>query len=270
MLLLTTCIAVVLLSGLAIGLYSGDDKKPQPVQIAQVAPLTLSPNNSDLQSAVKAPPGLAAASVKQPPVEAAPTSLHTITAAGPTSTPTLPASTSPTATPKPTPTSPPLAAAPLVTQPGSGTRLVIPKLSLDTPVLYAPVKNGTWQVDHLLQAVGYLEGTAPPGSDSNFVVAGHVTLEAGVYGPFANLGYLAPGDLVIIYQRGKEIPYLVSDSYVVGHKTVDIVYPSDTGQITLITCINWNGNQGRYTDRLVVKGRLIKSQVKEDPNGIVN
>jgi len=258
-LLSITCVAVVLISGLAIGLYSGDEKKPQPVQIAQVAPLTLSPDGSAPQPAVKSPPGLAAASVKQPSVEVMPTRLNTITAAGPTSTPTLPAPTSPTATPNPTATPPPLPAAPLVTQPGSGTRLVIPKLSLDTPVLYAPVENGTWRVDHLFQAVGYLEGTAPPGSDSNFVVAGHVTLEAGVYGPFANLGYLAPGDLIIIYQNGKEIPYLVSDSYVVGNKTVDVVYPSDTGEITLITCINWNSDQGRYTDRLVVKGRLIKS-----------
>lgn len=258
-LLMITCVAVVLLSSLAIGLYADEEKKPQPVQIAQVAPLSLAAGGSPAPMVPKSPPGLAAASVQQPPVVVAPTRLHTTIAAGPTSTPTLPAPTSPTATPDPTATPPSLLAAPLVTQPGSGTRLVIPKLSLDTPVLYAPVENGTWRVDHLFQAVGYLEGTAPPGSASNFVVAGHVTLEAGVYGPFANLGYLAPGDLIVIYQNGKEIPYLVSDSFVVGTKSVDVVYPSDTGEITLITCINWNGDQGRYTDRLVVKGRLIKS-----------
>jgi hypothetical protein len=36
-----------------------------------------------------------------------------------------------------------------VTQAGVATRLVIPKLNLDAPVLIAPIKNQTWKVDHL-------------------------------------------------------------------------------------------------------------------------
>ncbi len=172
----------------------------------------------------------------------------------PTATPT------PLSTPTPvaTPTSPPPPTA-IMTQPGVATRLVIPKLDLDTPILFAPIENQTWRVSHLGQLVGHLEGTAPPGSGSNIVLAGHVTLAAGVYGPFAGLGQLSPGDLVIVYENDKEFHYVVDSYQTVERTAVEVVYPSETGQITLITCNNWNNEEGRYNNRLVVKGYLVNN-----------
>jgi LPXTG-site transpeptidase (sortase) family protein len=125
-------------------------------------------------------------------------------------------------------------------------------------VLFAPVENGTWQVGHLGQAVGHLEGTAPPGSDSNLVLAGHVTLDTGVYGPFARLGELAVGDILIIYEGDQKYFYLVESQRTINRNDVAVVYPSTTGQVTLITCTTWSSQEGRYINRLVVKGRLIK------------
>ena len=246
--MLALCIGLVTLSWVSSELLRGPQEPGKLVRITQVAPLK-APPAAVLPPAAKSPPGLMVAAVEQVvPIEAQPTATPSPTAlASPTAAPLA------TASPTPTPTS-----APITIQPGQATRLVIPKLSLDVPVLFAPVEHGTWQVDHLYQAVGHLEGTAPPGSNSNMVLAGHVTLSAGVYGPFANLGYLAPGDLVIVYEGDKEFLYLISGRQTVDSKSVEVVYPSETGEITLITCTNWSSTENRYTNRLVVKGRLIK------------
>ncbi len=145
-----------------------------------------------------------------------------------------------------------------ITQEGIATRVVIPKLNVDAPVVLSPIQNQTWQVDHLGQAVGHLEGTAPPGSNSNIVLAGHVTLSAGVYGPFAGLAQLAAGDVVTVYYGDQQFNYLVDEYQTVDRTAIEVTYPSDTGQITLITCNNWSDEEGRYIQRLIVRGHLVK------------
>lgn len=146
-----------------------------------------------------------------------------------------------------------------ITQEGVATRLVIPKLKLDAPVVIAPIKGQTWQVDHLGQAVGHLEGTAPPGSDSNIVLAGHVTLSASVYGPFAGLGQLVAGDQVFVYSGDQAFQYIIDGYQTVDRTAVDVTYPTTTGQLTLITCNNWSSTEGRYIQRLIVKAHLLKN-----------
>jgi len=145
-----------------------------------------------------------------------------------------------------------------ITQEGIATRVVIPKLNVDAPVVLSPIQNQTWQVDHLGQAVGHLEGTAPPGSNSNIVLAGHVTLSAGVYGPFAGLAQLAAGDVVTVYYGDQQFNYLVDDYQTVDRTAIEVTYPSETGQITLITCNNWSNEESRYIQRLIVRGHLVK------------
>ena len=137
------------------------------------------------------------------------------------------------------------------------TRLVIPKMELDAPIVLSPIENQTWKVADLNQMVGHLEGTAPPGSNSNFVLAGHVTLETGEYGPFANLGLLAPGDVVTVYKGNQEFKYVIDGAQIVDRTAIEVTYPSERAEITLITCSNWNNTEGRYIERLIVKGRLL-------------
>ena len=156
----------------------------------------------------------------------------------------------------PTPTAPP-AIVPVSGQENMATRLVIPKLDLDATVLPAPIENQTWRVDHLDQTIGHLEGTAPPGSDSNMVLAGHVTLATGVPGPFITLNQLAPGDFIIVYRGDEAFQYVVDTQQVVDRTSVEVAYPSAEGQVTLITCTTWSSEQGRYQNRLVVKARLV-------------
>ncbi|MDX1521114.1 MAG: sortase [Anaerolineae bacterium] len=174
-------------------------------------------------------------------------------------TPTIPRPT-PTSSPtlSPSPTSTPTAA-PTFNLKGITTRLVIPTLDVDRPILRSPFRNETWQVDHLGLQIGHLEGTAPAGSDSNMVLAGHVSMADGSEGPFAHLNLLAIGDTITVYEGDQEYRYVVDDFLIVDQASIEVVYPTETGQITLITCNNWNSDEGRYVNRLVVTGRLVES-----------
>ncbi|MDM8528464.1 sortase [Anaerolineales bacterium HSG24] len=143
---------------------------------------------------------------------------------------------------------------------GLASKLVIPKLELDAPVVLAPIRNGTWEVGHLgHNLVGHLEGTAPVGSESNIVLAAHITLDIGVYGPFAGLSMLETGDEVVVYDEQNQIyRYQITHREVVDRSNVEVAYPTEESQITLITCSRWSQEDGRYLDRLVLKGTLVE------------
>ncbi len=188
----------------------------------------------------------------------------TVIAIPPTDTPTpepLPTAPPPTVTPLPvTPLPPPPAQ--LTADSGfpekPATRLVIPSLGLDAPVVLASIVGDTWQIDDLDQSVGHLEGTASPGFNSNVVLAGHITLEPdGRDGPFIGLGYLTPGDLVIVYHQEQAYTYQVDYMTSVKPTDVQVTYPSSEPKLTLITCLNYDRSLAHYTDRLVVVGHLV-------------
>ncbi len=145
-----------------------------------------------------------------------------------------------------------------ITHQGVATQLFIPRLNLNSNVTLAPIEDQTWKVADLAQKVGHLEGTAPPGSDSNIVLAAHVTLSSGEYGPFAGLGQLTAGDDLYVYSGQEIFRYQVDGNQKVDRTAIDITYPTETGQITLITCNNWSAEEGRYMERLVVKGHLVE------------
>jgi LPXTG-site transpeptidase (sortase) family protein len=130
-------------------------------------------------------------------------------------------------------------------------------MELDIPVTISPIVNQTWQVDHLGQdRVGHLEGTASPGDSSNVVLAGHVTLAHDVFGPFAGLGQLEPGDPIILFTGDQSFTYVVDHRQMVDRTDVQVAFPTDTARVTLITCTNWSDEIGAYEDRLIVVGYL--------------
>jgi len=137
------------------------------------------------------------------------------------------------------------------------TRLVIPAIDVDAPVVVIPIRNGTWDVEQITHEVGHLQGTASPGDNSNVVMAGHITLTAGGYGPFRGLAQLQPGDEVLVYIGGQEgYVYKVDSVKTVEATDVEVAYPTTEPILTLITCVNWDPVQGRYNDRLVVIAHL--------------
>lgn len=233
---LLVCVAVSALAG-GIGWLFGQDETSKLIRISSLAPLS-TPAPTSLSSTTEK--SVAPAQTATIPSNSTPVSLLE----------DQPSSIEENADTTPPPiTIPAEYAAPV-------TRVVIPRLNLDTPVALSPLENQTWKVDHLNQAVGYLEGTALPGSNSNFVLAAHVSLASGVDGPFFSLNKLAPNDEIIVTSNGQEFSYTVSSLQTVDREAVDVTYPSNTGEITLITCSNWSNAENRYTDRLVVKGYL--------------
>jgi sortase A len=137
------------------------------------------------------------------------------------------------------------------------TRIVIPALDVDAPVMVVPIRNGTWDVEQITHEVGHLQGTASPGDSSNVVMAGHITLAAGGYGPFRGLAQLQPGEEVLVYISDQEVyVYEVDSVKTVEATDVEVTYPTAEPILTLITCVNWDPVQGRYNDRLVVVAHL--------------
>jgi sortase A len=137
------------------------------------------------------------------------------------------------------------------------TRVVIPAIDVDAPVVVIPIRNGTWDVEQITHEVGHLQGTASPGDSSNVVMAGHITLTAGGYGPFRGLSQLESGDEVLVYVGDQEVyVYTVDSVKTVEATDVEVAYPTTGPILTLITCVNWNPAQGRYNDRLVVVAHL--------------
>jgi sortase A len=129
------------------------------------------------------------------------------------------------------------------------SRLVIPALGLDTPVREVFVVDGAWEVAEY--AAGYLDGTALPGENGNTVLAGHAGLRGAV---FRDLGRLAPGDEVVLEAGGKRFRYAVRSSTAVWPTQTEVLDPSATPILTLITCTNWD------TQRLVVVADLLDTQ----------
>ena len=162
------------------------------------------------------------------------------------STPTTAGTSMPTSIPSPTATR-------------SETRLVIPKLGLDAPVVESPIVGDTWDVSHLRDRVGHLARTASPGGQGNFVLAAHMTLDTtGRAGPFNSLDNLVPGDVVTVYHQGQPFHYHIDQMKTVKPSNVEVSYPSVASKLTLITCLNYDPTVGPYEDRLVAVGHLTQ------------
>lgn len=172
-----------------------------------------------------------------------------------------PVAVSPTPAPTPSARSEPERAAPLapsptVTPTPAANRLVIPAIELEASILPAPLQNQQWQVDQLGQAIGHLEGTAPPGADGNLVLAGHVRLPSGEAGPFARLHQLERGDIVLVYMENRPFEYRVETQREVDRTAIEVTLPTGDPRLTLLTCSGWNPDLQRYDRRLVVTGHL--------------
>jgi sortase A len=127
-------------------------------------------------------------------------------------------------------------------------RLSIPAIQLDTPVKEVFVADGAWEVADY--AAGYLHDTGLPGS-GNTVLAGHAGLRGAV---FRDLGALVANNDIYLDAAGWRYHYRVRDSKSVWPNQVEVLDPTPTPVLTLMTCTNWD------TQRLVVVADLIDSK----------
>jgi LPXTG-site transpeptidase (sortase) family protein len=160
----------------------------------------------------------------------------------PIPSPTIPATASPG---EPSPDTSPI------------NRIVIPALDLDTVVKYVPYDGLTWMIAGLKQEIAWMGKTSWPGLGGNTVLAGHITLNDGSYGPFRYLSDLGVGDVILIYTDENVYTYQVRDQKVVEETDMTVTEPTDNSELTLITCTDWDSTTKFYLKRLVVSGDLI-------------
>jgi sortase A len=128
-------------------------------------------------------------------------------------------------------------------------QLLIPTINLDTPVKEVFVADGAWEVADY--AAGYLHGTSMPGEKGNTVLAGHAGLRGAV---FRDLGSLVAGNDIFVDAAGWRFHYRVRESKSVLPTQIDVLDPTPSATLTLMTCTNWD------TQRLVVVADLVDSK----------
>lgn len=135
--------------------------------------------------------------------------------------------------------------------------LEIPTLGVRIPIMGIPLEETGWNLTWLWNQAGYLEGTAFPTWSGNTALTAHAYLPNGMPGPFVGLANLRWGQTVILNAYGLEYVYQVrevaevkpTDLRVLGHRELD--------WLTLITCSNYDLEQGEYQSRTAVQAVLI-------------
>jgi len=127
--------------------------------------------------------------------------------------------------------------------PDQAVRIQIPALNIDAPI----VQGDGWE--QLKKGVGQYIGSSPPGRDGNLVLSAH----NDVYGEiFRYLDRLVPGDEVVIYTQQRQFTYVVDRTVLVEPTAVEVMAPTSSPTVTLISCYPYLVND----QRIVVFARL--------------
>jgi len=139
-------------------------------------------------------------------------------------------------------------------QPGSdpATRLVIPKIEVDAPVVQTPPVGGVWQVADW--SVGHLSTTPNPGVAGNGAFAAHDDIKGEI---FKRIGELAPGDKILMYTRHSLVTYEVTRQLTVDPSNISPLNPTTQPTITLISCAPYWVDTQRLIVQAVEKTRTV-------------
>jgi sortase A len=105
--------------------------------------------------------------------------------------------------------------------------------------------------------LGFLDGSALPGTVGNTVIAGHRTSSTGKQ-PFRHLDKMQNGDLVTVRVNDVVYNYEVYDMFIVAKEDVWVLMPllTERSVLTLVTC-EPVVSAGSRPDRLIVRARLL-------------
>lgn len=127
--------------------------------------------------------------------------------------------------------------------PDQAIRIQIPAINVDAPI----VQGDGWE--QLKKGVGQYIGSPNPGQNGNLVLSAH----NDVYGEiFRYLDRLVPGDQVIIYTQLRQYTYIVDRTVLVEPTAVEVMAPTASPTLTLISCYPYLVNN----QRIVVFARL--------------
>ena len=111
--------------------------------------------------------------------------------------------------------------------PAQAIRMQIPAIHVDQSV----VQGDGW--DQLKKGIGQHIGSADPGENGNMVVSAH----NDVFGEtFRDLDQLQTGDQIVVYTATRAYTYVVTASEIVDPTRVDVMDPTPTPTLTLISC----------------------------------
>jgi sortase A len=126
---------------------------------------------------------------------------------------------------------------------GNPTRIVIPKIKVDAPI----VQGVSW--GDLKKGVGHLPGSARPGQRGNLYLAAHNDIFGEI---FRYLNDLKPGDEYFIYSGPQKFRYVVKEKRIIDPTNVEVMAPTTEPVATLQTCYPYLVD----THRLVVISEL--------------
>jgi LPXTG-site transpeptidase (sortase) family protein len=128
---------------------------------------------------------------------------------------------------------------------GAPTRLVVPRLRVDAPVVPAVVTDGTlWPPDDPRTLGWWAEGAKPGAVRGGALITGHTVHSGG--GAFDDLETLRKGDAVRVRTAAGLIEYAVTGVTIYRKaglaKDAERVFSQSVpGRLVLITCEDWNG-----------------------------
>jgi len=97
-----------------------------------------------------------------------------------------------------------------------------------------PITQGTDPAILDGRGLGHYEGTAMPGTDGNFAVAGHRVTHGK---PLNRINELVVGDLLVVQTEEGTYTYRVTETLVVSPTAVDVIEPTPgRATMTLTTC----------------------------------
>ena len=141
--------------------------------------------------------------------------------------------------------------------PGATDYIGLHQVGIDADLVETDIVGGTWDVTSFTQEIAHLRGTSYPGTPGNAVLAGHITLASGANGPFRYLDQLTPGSLIIARAESHHYIYIVESVEIVPEDALEVTYISDEPTMTLVTCAGWDNANWRYSQRLIVRARMV-------------
>lgn len=162
------------------------------------------------------------------------------------------------------PQAPPASVAPpllsgVLTAAGVPTRVVVPRLQVNAPVVPISGNSGTLIPPSDPQTIGWWEeGSRPGEAAGTTILTGHTVHYGG--GAFDSLSSLAAGDYFQIRTAKGLITYVVLDvhTYLTGElarQSAVIFRLTGPPRVLLVTCSQWNGTI--YLDNTVVTGAPV-------------
>lgn len=111
--------------------------------------------------------------------------------------------------------------------PEQATQIQIPTIAVDAPI----VQGDGWE--QLKKGVAQHTGSANPGESGNMVLSAH----NDVYGEiFRHLDKLQRGDQIVVYTAAHSFTYIITAIQIVSPTDVEVMAPTITPTITLISC----------------------------------